>query len=71
MNSNLLDTTNIAKGWIFINLFHDNRTNPIYYCRLRKYLPHSTNNEWKEVSSSGTTMQFAFDNANELAKTAV
>ncbi len=67
-NADLLDTTNIARGWQFINLFHDVRAS-LYYCRLRQQASgRIASTDYHEISAAGATMQFAFDNANLLAK---
>lgn len=66
-NSNILDTNGICPRWQFVNMFHDFAKSK-YYCRLRLFVPGIKRSEIVELTEGGSTMQIAFDNANESAK---
>ena len=65
-NSNQLDVSRLAPRWQFVNLFNHFREGN-FYCRLRLIEPEKSQNDWKELTASGATMQIAFDNANHEA----
>lgn len=65
-DSNDLRIRPIPAGWEFVNLFFD-RQAAVFYCRIRKIEIEKPQNDWREVTAAGATMQIAFDRACEAA----
>ncbi len=67
--SNNLNISGIQQlGWEFVNLFFDRRTQ-VFFCRIRRVEPEKNQNDWLEMTTSGATMQIAFDNAVDALAT--